>query len=223
MLLEYVSAACPAQKIGEFTPDVWGELLAPYDLADARAAVLVVASRQAYVSPAEIIIEIKARREERIALAHAVYDGNPDETGVESAQAVRALFRAAADGRIEQRSITAGLRKGPDAPPALPSGRVKAILSAAAKEPPRTREGVVNVRGTSCQRCGARPGASCTSGDRRMADAHPIRLTDAQRAAAGLPPVDPAVEEREIARRIAASAARAATDTTHTPDFKDAT
>ncbi|KIF67575.1 hypothetical protein HY68_01330 [Streptomyces sp. AcH 505] len=223
MIAKYVASLCPQQRFNEHTPDVWGDVLSPYDVNEARTAVVTVAARQPFISPAEIITEIKARREERIALAHAVYDGNPDETGVESAQAVRALFRAAADGRIEQRSITAGLGKGPDAPPALPSGRVKAILSAAAKEPPRTREGVVNVRGTSCQRCGARPGASCTSGDRRMADAHPIRLEDAKRAAAGLPPVDPAVEEREIARRIAASAARAAADTTHTPDCKDAT
>ncbi|WP_405676858.1 hypothetical protein OG292_19660 [Streptomyces sp. NBC_01511] len=222
MLLEYVSAACPAQKVGEFTPDVWGELLAPYNLTDARAAVLAVARRQPFVSPAEIITEIKERREERIALANPVYEGDPAETGIESARSVRALLRAAADGRLPKRTITAALGKGSDGTPELPSGRVRAILGAAAKEAPKTREGVVNVRATTCQRCNAAPGASCTTRSRRMADAHPIRLADAQRAAAGLPPVDPAEEQREIERRIAASAARAAADTTR-PDYKDAT
>ncbi|MFF2522472.1 hypothetical protein [Streptomyces liangshanensis] len=215
MLLEYVSAACPAQRVGEFTPDVWGELLAPYNLADARAAVLAVASRQPFVSPAEIITEIRERRAERIALANPVYDGNPTETGIESARSVRALLRAAADGRLQQRTITAALGKADR--PALPagtseSGRVRALLDAAAKEAPRVREGVVNVRATVCQRCGAGPGASCTARGRRMSDAHPVRLADAQRAAAGLPPTDPAEEQREIDRRIAASAARAAAE-----------
>jgi hypothetical protein len=225
VIAKYVAALCPQQRFNEHTPDVWGDVLAPYDPDDARDAVLAVAARQPFVSPAEIITEIKARRAERIALANPVYDGRPEETGVESARSVRALLRAAADGRLQQRTITAALGKADR--PALPagtseSGRVRALLNAAAKEPPKTRNGVVNVRATTCQRCGAGPGASCTARGRRMSDAHPIRLADAQRAAAGLPPVDPAEEQREIDRRIAASAARAAAELT-APDHEDTT
>lgn len=223
-IAKYVAALCPQQRFNEHTPDVWGDVLAPYDPADARAAVVAVAARQPFISPAEIIGEIKTRRAERIALANPVYDGNPTETGIESARSVRALLRAAADGRLPQRTISAALGKGSDGPAELPSGRVRAILGAAAKEAPKLRDGVVNVRATICQRCGALPGASCTTGGRRMSDAHPVRLADAQRAAAGLPPVDPAEEQREIDRRIAASAARASAEqTTAAPDFEDAT
>ncbi|TXL91623.1 hypothetical protein [Streptomyces sp. IB2014 016-6] len=227
MLLEYVSAACPAQRVGEFTPDVWGELLAPYDLTDARAAVLAVARRQPFVSPAEIITEIKERREERIALANVVYDGDPAETGIESARSVRALLRAAASGQIPPRTPSAalGTAKRLALPPGEPgpyAGRAAAARAAVGQAIPRVREGVVNPRAISCRRCQALPGASCSAGGRRMNDVHPGRLEDARRAAAGLPPIDPAEEEREQARRIAASAARAAADTTQ-PDFEDAT
>ncbi|MFF1416527.1 hypothetical protein [Streptomyces sp. NPDC058280] len=227
MLLEYVSAACPAQRVGEFTPDVWGELLAPYDLTDARAAVLAVARRQPFVSPAEIITEIKERRAERIALANVVYDGNPAETGIESARSVRALLRAAADGRIPPRTPSAAL--GTTERLALPpgesgpyAGRAAAARAAVGQAVPRVRKGVVNPRAVPCRRCAALPGSSCTARGRRMVDVHPGRLDDATRAAAGLPPIDPATEEREQARRIAASAAHAAADTTR-PDYQDAT
>ena len=80
-LCAYVHQLCPQQRFNEHTPDVWGDVLGPYSLDDARAAVVAVASRQAFVAPAEIITEIKARRAERIELANVVYDGNPLETG----------------------------------------------------------------------------------------------------------------------------------------------
>lgn len=222
LIAKYVAALCPQQRFNEHTPDVWGDVLAPYDPNEARAAVIAVAARQPFVSPAEIIAEIKTRRAERIALANPVYDGDPTETGIESARSVRALIRSAADGHLQQRTITAALGKGTDEPPEVPSSRVRALLGAAAKELPRVREGVVNVRATVCQRCGARPGASCTARGRRMADAHPIRLADARRAAAGLPPTDPAEERREEDRRRQAAAAYANSHPT-TPDFEDAT
>ena len=86
-IAEYVQAACPAQKFGEYTPDVWGEILAPYDVDEARAAVIAVARRQPFVSPAEIVTEIRERRAERIEQANIVIDGDPTHTGAESAAA----------------------------------------------------------------------------------------------------------------------------------------
>jgi hypothetical protein len=208
-IAEYVAAACPAQKFGEYTPDVWGEILAPYAVDEARAAVIAVARRQPFVSPAEIVTEIRERRAERIALANLVYDGNPLETGAESAAAVRALIRAAVDGLTGPTSIRASLGAGNRL--ALPpgedhgpyEGRAAAARQAIGKMPSggdRSKD----PRARACRRCGAAPGNSCTTGGRRRRDVHPIRLEDTQRAAAGLALLDLDVAE---ARSKAASAA----------------
>ncbi len=215
LLLEYVAAACPAQRISEFTPDVWGELFAPYSLTEARAAVITVAARQPFVAPADVITEIKARREERIELAHVVYDGDPDETGAQSAAARRALIRAAADGHLPPRTPAAALGTAdrlalPPGEPGPYTNRIAAARSAVGQAVPTAREGVVNPRAIPCRACQALPGASCTVRGRRMRDVHPARLDDARRQAAGLPPIDPD-EARAAEDRIrAASAALAA-------------
>src|SRR5690606_15833682 len=84
----------------------------------------------------------------------------------------------------------------------------RAILGEAGKALPGPREGRVNVLAVPCRVCSAQAGRACFSGTRkrrRRADVHPTRLNDARRAAAGLPPADPAEEQQEIERRIAAS------------------
>ncbi|MEU0087222.1 hypothetical protein [Streptomyces sp. NPDC006274] len=224
-IAEYVAAACPAQKFGEYTPDVWGEILKPYAVDEARAAVIAVARRRPFVSPAEIVTEIRERRAERIELANVVYDGNPLETGAESAASVRELITAAADGRTPPQSIQAAL--GTADRPALPAGteptgRAAAVLAAVGKALPRVRDGVVNPRAVACRSCSALPGTSCTTRGRRRQDVHPSRLDDARRDAAGLPPLDPAEEQREQERRRAASAAALAAQPAPTT-FEDAT
>ncbi|MEU2797678.1 hypothetical protein [Streptomyces sp. NPDC007117] len=219
-IAEYVAAACPAQKFGEFTPDVWGEILKPYAVDEARTAVIAVARRQPWISPAEIVEEIKTRREERIELAHVVYDGDPNETGAQSAASRRALITAAADGRLPARTPAAALGTAdrlalPPGEPGPYTGRVAAIRAAVSKSTPTAREGVVNPRAISCRVCQALPGASCDARGRRMRDVHPARLDDAKRQAAGLPPIDPdearAAEDRI---RAASAAALAQHDTT---------
>ncbi|NUS83007.1 MAG: hypothetical protein HOY75_09685 [Streptomyces sp.] len=208
-IAEYVQAACPAQKFGEYTPDVWGEILAPYDVAEARAAVIVIAGRQRFIAPADIITEVKARRAERIELANIVVDGDPTHTGAESAAALREIIRAAGDGLTGSSSITRSL--GTADRPALPpgadqgqcSGRAAAARAAIGKMP-ADRDPSTDPRGRACRRCGAAPGASCTTAGRRRQDVHPIRLEDTRRAAAGLPLLD---HDQEQARIQAASAA----------------
>ncbi len=210
LLLEYVAAACPAQRIGEHTPDVWGELFAPYALDEARTAVLVVARQQPFVAPADVIAEIKARRAERIELANIVYDGDPNETGVESAAALREIIRAAGDGLTGPNSIRASLGAGDRL--ALPpgddhgpyEGRAAAARAAIGKMP-SGRDTSKDPRGRACRRCGAAPGNSCTTGGRRRRDVHPIRLEDTQRAAAGLPLLDLDVAEARIKAASAAA------------------
>ncbi|MFD3614461.1 hypothetical protein ACFWWT_04260 [Streptomyces sp. NPDC058676] len=212
-IAEYVAAACPAQKFGEYTPDVWGEILAPYAVDEARAAVIAVARRQPFVSPAEIVTEIKARRAERIELANVVYDGNPLETGAESAAAIREIIRAAADGLTGPSSIRASLGAGdrlalpPGADHGPYEGRAAAARAAIGKMPPdgdRSKD----PRARGCRRCGAAPGSSCTTNGHRRKDVHPIRLEDTQRAAAGLPLADLDATEARIKAASAAALAR---------------
>ncbi|MFJ4009418.1 hypothetical protein [Streptomyces sp. NPDC090026] len=222
-IAEYVAAACPAQRFNEYTPDVWGELLAPYTVDEARSAAIAVARRQTFVSPAEIITEIKTRRADRIDQANLVYDGNPLETGAESANSLRALLAAAADGHTPPQSIRASL--GTADRPALPAGtrptgRAAAVLATIGQAVPRTRDGVVNPRAIPCPICAALPGTSCTTRGRRRQDVHPSRLDAARRTAAGLPPADPDTARRDEEQIRAASAAAAAR---HTPADEDTT
>ena len=208
-LTEYVQAACPAQKFGEYTPDVWGEVLAPYSLDEARAAVIVLAGRLRFISPSDIIAEVKDRRAERIELANVVIDGDPSHTGAESAAALREIIRAAGDGLTGPSSIGRALGVGDRL--ALPrgadhgpyEGRAAAARAAIGKMP-AGRDTSKDPRARACRRCGAAPGASCTTNGQRRKDIHPVRLEDTKRAAAGLPLVD---HDQEQARIKAASAA----------------
>ncbi|MFF1686053.1 hypothetical protein [Streptomyces sp. NPDC058254] len=64
-LARYVRALCPQQKFDEYTPNAWGDILGSFRLDDARAAAARVAARQPFVSPAEIVAEIRVLRSER--------------------------------------------------------------------------------------------------------------------------------------------------------------
>ncbi|MFJ2292140.1 hypothetical protein ACIOG7_10565 [Streptomyces sp. NPDC087894] len=216
LIAKYVASVCPQQRFNEHTPDVWGDILAPYTVDDARAAVIAVAARQPFVAPAEIVTEIKARRAERIELAHVVYDGNPLETGAESAASRRALVKAAADGDLQARTPAAALGTGerlalPPGEPGPFAGRVAAARAAIGQSVPKASAGVVSPRSISCRICQALPGSSCTTSGRTRRDVHPGRLEDARRVAAGLPPIDPA-EDRLAEERIRAAAASLAAD-----------
>ncbi|MEU4170979.1 hypothetical protein AB0F46_29380 [Streptomyces sp. NPDC026665] len=214
-LCAYVRQLCPQQRINEFTPDVWGDVLGPYDATEARAAVVAVASRQPFVAPAEIITEIKARRAERIEFANVVYDGDPLETGAESAAALRQIIRAAGDGLTGPSSIRASLGAGdrlalpPGADHGPYAGRAAAARAAIGKMP-ADRDASKDPRGRACRRCGAAPGSSCTTGGRRRKDPHPVRLEDTKRAAAGLPLLDLDQEQASIKAASAAALGLAA-------------
>ncbi|MFD3835351.1 hypothetical protein ACFWWC_03715 [Streptomyces sp. NPDC058642] len=217
LIAKYVATLCPQQRFNEHTPDVWGDVLAPYVIDEARAAVVAVAARQAFVSPSEIITEIKARRAERIELANIVVDGDPAHTGAESATALREIIRAAGDGLTGPSSITKAL--GAEDRLALPpgadhgpyEGRAAAVRAAIGKMP-ADRDSTKDPRGRACRRCGAAPGASCTTNGQRRRDVHPVRLEDAKRAAAGLPLVDHNQEEARIKAASAAALALADQD-----------
>jgi hypothetical protein len=66
-LCRFTAACCPSQKFDEYTPDAWGLLLKDVRFIDAKEAVTIVARKQPWVSPAEIISEVKKIRAKRIA------------------------------------------------------------------------------------------------------------------------------------------------------------
>ncbi|MEU6610114.1 hypothetical protein ABZ922_34575 [Streptomyces shenzhenensis] len=214
-IAEYVAAACLAHKFGEYTPDVWGEILAPYDAAETRAAVIIaIARRRCSISPADIVTEIRERRAERIELANIVYDGNPLETATESA-ALREIIRAAGDGLTSPaasgRPLGAGDRLA--LPPSADHGPYEgraAAARAAIGTMPSSGDRSSDPRARACRRCGAAPGTSCTTGGRRRRDVHPIRMEDTKREAAGLPLLDHDQAETRI--KAASAAALAAHD-----------
>jgi hypothetical protein len=213
ILTRYVRAVCPQQKFDEFTPDAWYDVLAAYDLDDARNAVIThVRQGNSFVSAGEITTGIKTIRAARVTAAHPLYDGQPTETGAQSATNIRALVTAAANGHLPQRPITAALTT--NNPPALHGRQLLAIeaTTSTLRTIPTRRDGTVNVLAVPCPHCYAQPGHPCTSGTRKRrthADAHNSRLEDARRTAAGLPPTDhtqaeAATRQRQQAARRAA-------------------
>jgi hypothetical protein len=122
-LCRLVAACCPAQKLDEFTPQAWGDLLADIRYADAELAVKEVAKRQPFVSPSEIIAEVKRVRARRID-EHPVLppaDMDPDDEA-RYREWLAMARRAVADGHapvvaeLSKRDLKAleGAFKGPD-------------------------------------------------------------------------------------------------------------
>jgi hypothetical protein len=102
-------------------------VLADVRYEDAREAVLVLAARQAFVAPADIIAEVRRIRAARLVSADRVTpDVDPDDVAGWIA-ARREQIVALADGRIEAPSITA---EGMDP-------RLAAALPGVFRRPPR--------------------------------------------------------------------------------------
>lgn len=199
VLARYVRAMYPHIKLDEFTPDAWHDVLARYDLEDARAAVVKhVRDGNAFISAGEITAEIRRVRNARIETADPF-------TGIggtwrEEITAIRQHNAALASGGQPER-------------PALP---------AAASEPlDATRKGIAILRSVgantlsrrpeftaACPHCDATPGRPCINGKgQRRRDAHPTRIDASRALAAGKTPVAREDVEHEIDRRRTAAAA----------------
>lgn len=184
VLARYVRALCPQQKFDAYTPDAWHDVLADFALADARAAAAAVARRQPFVSPAEIIDEIRKIRDDRAAnyqgpgLSADIPDADPDDVQA-YLSAVRGLRTRAADGlEMKKRPIAqllAGV--GRDVP-----GEVAAV-----KRP--------GPLGVECPNCGAAIGRPCRTPGGKERGPHMARHNG-----------DGTDEQAEIERRKAASA-----------------
>ncbi|MDX3637781.1 hypothetical protein PV728_47935 [Streptomyces europaeiscabiei] len=183
VLARYVKALCPQQKFDEYTPDAWHDVLGDYQLTDARAAAAAVAKRQPFVSPAEIIGEIKRQRGDRAdsfqgpGLPAEIPDANPDNVPAYLA-ALRAQRTRAADG-IE-----------------LKPRKMAELLAAVGREIPAE---VAQVRrpgplGMECANCRAAIGRPCRTPGGKERAPHSARLGGG------------GDEQAELERRKAASA-----------------
>ncbi|MFI9204018.1 hypothetical protein [Streptomyces sp. NPDC053048] len=110
-LTRYVRAICPGQRIDEYTPDAWHDVLAPYELADARAAVVaLVDSGAVFVGVGEITTKIRQTRAHRVRHIHGpgqspeIPDADPDDVTAYLA-ALRAQRIRAASATTHRRSL----------------------------------------------------------------------------------------------------------------------
>lgn len=185
MLARYVKALCPQQKFDEYTPDAWHDVLADYALADARPAAAAVARRQPFVSPSEIIDEIRKQRDHRAAdyqgpgLTAEIPDADPDNIPAYLA-AIRNQRVRAANGLPTRRRPIAELvaNVGRAIPPEV----------AEVKRP--------GPLGIECGKCGAAIGRPCRTPGGSERAPHAARTNR----------TDPDAEAAEIARRRAVSA-----------------
>lgn len=65
-LLRFIAAACPAQKLDEYTADAWAEVLADIDPADAKTAVIKLVRSQPFISCSDIATGVKEIRSNRL-------------------------------------------------------------------------------------------------------------------------------------------------------------
>ena len=208
-------AAFDRRTIGKADVLAWHTVLGDIDHAEASDAVSAHYRDQTrWIMPADIRGAVRTVHRDRLE-RHTEAHPPAGDTGDHAYQAALLAERTAvASGQTRPHSV-------PALPPGTsdqPTGRARAILAAVGDRIPTTREGVVNVLGVPCPRCYATPGRTCTTAGKRRADAHPGRLEDARRSAAGLPPADPADTARELERRRNASRHALPPGTTVEPD-----
>jgi len=211
VLARYVRAMYPQTRLDEFTPDAWHDVLAPYGLEDARAAVVQHVQRgNAFISAGEIVTEIRRTRNARIEAA-GPYTGI-DGTWAQEMTAMRRRNTALASGEFTERSA----------------------LPASGESFETTRKGAAMLRAAGisvfskrpefaagCPHCNAQPGKPCVDGaGRRRHTAHPSRL-DASRAVAAGHAAPTRADLAEETSRLRAASAHATGHLTESPEPND--
>ena len=206
MLARYVRALCPQQKFDEYTPDAWHDVLGDYRLDIARAAAAAVAKKQPFVSPAEIIAEIKRQRGDRASafqgpgLPAEVPDADPDDVPAYLAALRSQRVRAAEGFELKRRPVAQLISGVVQSLPQIPEQQQQE------QEPTEVRR--PGPLGIECPVCQAAIGRPCRVevGDRRreLRNPHAARSRVAEGGPAELE------SQAEIESRRAASAARLA-------------
>ena len=100
LVTRFVQAACPHQKIDEYTPDVWHKLMSDLNYSDVLDALTNLGNHLSFIGPPEIRAEVRRIRDERIRadMSDPAYDGADVLGGL---AAIRAHRRAVGDGTVD--------------------------------------------------------------------------------------------------------------------------
>lgn len=143
-LTRYVQALCPQQRMDEYTPDAWHDVLSPYRLDDARQAAAQLAARQPFISPGELVPEIRRIRDTRIGSQQPAYEPpRSDETGAEYIARRRAQLAAIGDGR--EQPVPVGALTGGPAPEV--AERLRHMLARVGEMPDHIRQQITEDTG----------------------------------------------------------------------------
>ncbi len=96
-LVRQVRATCPAQRLDEYTPDAWHPVLADLRFHDCNLAVIELAKRLPFISPAEIRQEVRRIRKDRLDRTTQPIPPS-DMTPVQTIAWQRRVTREIADG-----------------------------------------------------------------------------------------------------------------------------
>lgn len=183
LLTRYVRALCPQQKFDEYTADAWFDVLGDWPLATAQVAAAAVAKQQPFVSPAEIIAEIRKQRDAQAdsfqgpGLPAEVPDADPDDIPAYLA-ALRTQRTRAADGEQLKRRPVAELIAG--------------VASSFGRIPTEgADEEIAEVRrpgplGVECPSCRAPLGRPCRASVPRNRTPRELRIPHAARSRVAL-------------------------------------
>lgn len=83
-LCRIVKAYCPQQAIDEYTADAYGDLLGGLRWSDCEGAVRSLGQSQVFISPSEIVTEVRRVRDKRVADYGPIDpppEMDPDDTG----------------------------------------------------------------------------------------------------------------------------------------------
>lgn len=71
ILVRYIAACCPQQRIDSYTPDAWHDVLGDLELADCRDAVRALAQARPFVAASEIRAQVCERRTSHLPHSNA--------------------------------------------------------------------------------------------------------------------------------------------------------
>jgi hypothetical protein len=203
-LVRYVRAACPQQRVDEFTADAWYDVLYPFTLDEARAAISAhIRAGNAFVAVGEIVTAIRRARADRMARhTDPTPTADPDDPQAYREELL-ATRRAVATGQLPpaQHELTTGSMH-PDVAARLKTlgtyvpQQVDELLDAhrpikAARRAALT-SGQPDALAVDCDWCHAPAGEPCRSrridpgggatSTKRRTTPHPTRLDDARDA-----------------------------------------
>lgn len=181
-ILELLAAANVLGRLDDKAPDVWAAALNDLDYRDCMTAAAHLIRTERWVKIADVRDTVHRIRAERIAAANPIYDGQPDESGAESAARIRHLVNLAAAGQLPTQPVAAAIESGAGY---SHDGKTRAALAIVGSTMPGPATALGRVLAVECPRCHAQPKQRCTGLARRR---EPNRNPHAARfEAAGVP------------------------------------